>query len=173
MATDRQGRALAPTRQAPQQMTTGRSSTAVRVADMTTEDITARLTAPPMSATMIASQARVFLRGFWFDPRLSDDDIRVFEGHYVAALVDVPQWAALKAFTNFSGDAEQKRRPTPGEVRAAAFKLMFTLRSEAKSRERAALPPPPKEGPADRAASSERMADVIGRLRAAAGESKF
>ena len=99
--------------------------------------------------------------------------MRAFEGHYVAALMDVPQWAALKAFTNFSGDAEQKRRPTPGEVRAAAFKLMFTLRAEAKDRARAALPPPPKEGPEDRAASSERMADVIGRLRAAAGESKF
>jgi hypothetical protein len=161
-------------RQTPQPATpAGIVTTHRRASDLTAADLSEKLTGSAMTAREVVAQARVFLKAFWFDPKFSDDEMTVYESHFVKALEHIPAWAAREAFTNISADPAQKYLPRPGVVKAEAIRVMAPLRAEAKDRARAALPAPPKEGPEDRAASSERMAYVIGRLRAAAGESKF
>ena len=139
------GRALAQNRPAQTPTTSGPATTRKRVVDMTTAEISAGLTSPPMTAPEIAANARVLLKALFFDPQLGSDDQRVMEGLYVENLRDLPAWAIRKAFAGIAGDTSWKRLPRPGEVRAEVLKVMEPLRLEAKTRARSALPPPPPE----------------------------
>jgi hypothetical protein len=166
-------RGIVSRQQATRPTTSGAVTTSRRAADLPDAQISEMLTRPSMTAPEIAANARVFLKALFFDPKLSDDEMRVFESHYVETLAEVPAWAARKAFTNLAGDASRRALPRPGEVKAEAIRVMEPLRLVAKNRARAALPSPPQKSPADRAASSERMADVMAALRAVAGAAKI
>jgi hypothetical protein len=151
-------------------------TTTRRAADLAVAAISDKLNQPPMTAREVVANARVLLKALFFDPRLSEDEMTVFEGHYVKAMSNVPLWAAREAFSNLVADGSRRSLPRPGEVKDEANRIMAPLRAEVKSVALAALPAPepePEKSPEERAASRERMADVIGMLRAAAGHSKI
>jgi hypothetical protein len=82
------------------------------------------------------------LKALFFDPHLSDDELRVYERLYVENLSDIPKWALRKAFTRIAGDTSRRALPKPGEVRAEAMRITEPLRAVTKARENEALPAP-------------------------------
>ena len=148
-------------------------TTPKRAADLTDSEISEKMTAAPLTAREVVANARVFLRALFFDPRLSDDEMTVFESHYVKALENVPAWAARDAFSAMACDASRRALPRPGEVRAAAIRAMDPLRLEAKGRARASLPAPAAPSRDARKAAAARMEDAMDALRSAAGALKI